>query len=137
MEGLSSAASVIAVIQLTGIIVNILVNICGGYVQEVKEARDDIITLQRTVAGLEEILQKLKGLLQDSNVDSTKLPSSSSIILANVARKAEDIRHDFSLDKLLVAHRAEFDSYIDQHEDQHEDECLLGTRTELLRKITE
>jgi hypothetical protein len=60
-----------------------------------------------------------------------------SIILANVARKAEDIRHDFSLDKLLVAHRAEFDSYIDQHEDQHEDECLLGTRTELLRKITE
>jgi uncharacterized protein YoxC len=80
MEGLSSAASVIAVIQLTGIIVNILVNICGGYVQEVKEARDDIITLQRTVAGLEEILQKLKGLLQDSNVDSTKLPSSSSLV---------------------------------------------------------
>jgi hypothetical protein len=41
MDGLSSAVSVVAVIQLTGS----LVKICGGYIQEVKDARDDIITL--------------------------------------------------------------------------------------------
>ncbi|KAJ5370787.1 uncharacterized protein N7496_006879 [Penicillium cataractarum] len=37
------------------------------------------------------------------------------------------------LDKLPVAHEAEFDSY----KDQHEEECLPGTRTELLSKIQE
>jgi Cdc6-like AAA superfamily ATPase len=37
------------------------------------------------------------------------------------------------LNKLPTAHGAEFDSYVDQHED----ECLPGTRTDLLRQITE
>ena len=43
MDLLSSAASVVAVIQLTGS----LVKICGGYIQEVNNARDEIIKLQR------------------------------------------------------------------------------------------
>ncbi|KAJ6107986.1 NACHT and WD40 domain protein [Penicillium sp. IBT 18751x] len=60
MDGLSSAASVIAVIQLTGSIVKI----CGSYLQEAKDARDQIIALQRTVTGLESILYKLSELLQ-------------------------------------------------------------------------
>jgi hypothetical protein len=60
MDGISSTASVIAVIQLTGSIVKL----CAGYIQEVKDARDDILTLQRTVAGLEGVLQKLDALLQ-------------------------------------------------------------------------
>lgn len=37
------------------------------------------------------------------------------------------------LEKLPIAHGAEFDSYINQHED----ECLPGTRTDLLRQIIE
>lgn len=61
MDGISSIASVIAVIQLAGSIVKI----CAGYIQVVKDARDDIIILQRTVIGLQEILQKLDGLIQD------------------------------------------------------------------------
>ena len=72
MDGISSAASVIAVIQLTGSIVKI----CGGYIQEVKDARDDIITLQRTVAGLEGVLQKFKEL---QGPHGTKLPTTSSL----------------------------------------------------------
>jgi hypothetical protein len=71
MDGLSSAASVIAVIQLT----RSVVNICGGYIQEVKDARDDIITLQRTVAGLEAILQRFKELLHEPR--GIKLSTSS------------------------------------------------------------
>lgn len=74
MDGLSSAASVIAVIQLTGSIVKI----CGCYIQEAKDARDDITTLQRTVAGLDGILQKLKEFLQDPT--GAKLPTSSSLV---------------------------------------------------------
>jgi hypothetical protein len=71
MDGLSTAASVIAVIQLTGSVVNI----CGGYIQEVKDARDDIITLQRTAAGLAAILQRFKELLHEPR--GTKLSTSS------------------------------------------------------------
>lgn len=77
MDGLSSAASVIAVIQLTGSVVNI----CGGYIQEVKDARDDIITLQRTVAGLEAILQRFKELLHEPR--GTKL--STSLLANNIS----------------------------------------------------
>ncbi|RJE17766.1 NACHT domain protein [Aspergillus sclerotialis] len=74
MDGLSSAASVIAVIQLTGSIVKI----CGSYLQEVKDARDQIITLQRTVASLESILHKLSDLLQETC--DAKLDTSPSLV---------------------------------------------------------
>ena len=74
MDGLSSATSVIAVIQLTGS----LMKICGGYIQEVKDARDDIITLQRTVTGLQGILQTLHKFLQARS--ETRLPTSSRLV---------------------------------------------------------
>lgn len=73
MEGISAAASVIGVIQLTASIVKI----CGGYLHEVKNARDDIISLQRTVASLEGTVQKLKELLQGPH--GTRLETSSSL----------------------------------------------------------
>ncbi|KAF5860731.1 hypothetical protein ETB97_001238 [Aspergillus alliaceus] len=60
MDGLSPAASVIAVIQLSASIVNI----CGSYIWDVKNAREDIVALQGAVAGLEGVLQQLKELLQ-------------------------------------------------------------------------
>lgn len=40
MDGLSSAASVIAVIQLAGS----LVNVCGGYIREVKDTQDEFVS---------------------------------------------------------------------------------------------
>jgi hypothetical protein len=49
MDGISSAASVIAVIELTGS----LVKLCGGYIQEVKDARDEILSLQRSIEGIQ------------------------------------------------------------------------------------
>lgn len=71
------AASVIAVIQLTGSVLQL----CGGYIQEVKDARDDIIALQRTVAGLNLILQKLMEFLQSHN---GTLLSTSGQLLGNI-----------------------------------------------------
>ncbi|KAJ9481264.1 hypothetical protein VN97_g12229 [Penicillium thymicola] len=74
MEGVSAAASVIGVIQLTGSIVKI----CGGYLQEMKTAREDIIALQRSITGLEGTLRNLSEFLQGPHV--TKLPTSSLLV---------------------------------------------------------
>lgn len=60
MDGLSSAASVIAVIQLAGSIVKI----CGRYIRGVKNARDEIFKLKQAVMGLVGVLQELEVLLQ-------------------------------------------------------------------------
>lgn len=73
MDLLSSAASVVAVIQLSGS----LVKICGGYIQEVKDAREEIITLQRAITGVQEILQDLEKLIQSHQ---NTLPSSSRLV---------------------------------------------------------
>jgi hypothetical protein len=73
MDALSSVASVIAVIQLTGS----LVKLCGGYVQEVKDARDEIFTLQQAITGLQGTLQDLLKLLQSN--DTTALSTSSRL----------------------------------------------------------
>ncbi|KAJ6092101.1 NACHT and WD40 domain protein [Penicillium canescens] len=74
MEGISAAASVIGVIQLTGSIVKI----CCGYLQEMKNAREDIIALQRSITGLEGILQKLLESFQGRH--ATQLPTSSLLV---------------------------------------------------------
>lgn len=73
MDGLSSAASVIAVIQLAGSIVKI----CGDYIQEVKKARDEILELQQAVTDLEGVLRELNVLLQGPN--GSRISSSQTI----------------------------------------------------------
>ncbi|GFF68330.1 NACHT and WD domain protein [Aspergillus lentulus] len=69
---MESAASVIAIIQLTGS----LVNLCGGYIREVKDARSEILNLQRALTGLQDILQKLQEILQNDK----SLPTSSRLV---------------------------------------------------------
>ncbi|KAJ5141799.1 NACHT and WD40 domain protein [Penicillium atrosanguineum] len=74
MDGISAAASVIAVIQLTGSIVKI----CGGYIKEVKDARKDVVSLQKEVEDLRETLEKLSGLFQGTH--GMKLSTSQSLV---------------------------------------------------------
>lgn len=85
MDGLSSAASVIAIIQITGS----LVKLCGGYMREVKDARDEICTLQRNIAGLQGTLQDLHKFLQSN--DGKALPTSSGLG-SNIADCLSDLR---------------------------------------------
>ncbi|KAL3494398.1 WD40 repeat-like protein [Aspergillus germanicus] len=84
MDGLSSAASVIAVIQLTGS----LVKLCGGYIQEVRNAPEEILTLQREITGLQNILQDLHNNLQVNNANalptSSRLPSDINACLSDL-----------------------------------------------------
>ncbi|KAF4230403.1 hypothetical protein CNMCM6457_005979 [Aspergillus fumigatiaffinis] len=61
MEPLSGAASVIAVIQLTGTIIQI----CGAYISKVKDAKDDIIRLQQNIRALAVVLEALDNLLRE------------------------------------------------------------------------
>lgn len=54
-------------------------------------------------------------------------------MLTDVAQNLDFTKDTLNLDKLPIAHGAEFDSYLDQHED----ECLIGTRVEIIRQVTE
>jgi hypothetical protein len=85
MDGLSSAASVFAVIQLTGS----LVELCGGYIQKVKGARDEISNLQRSITGLQETLQDLESLIKSK--EGIALPTSSRLI-GNLTTCLSDLR---------------------------------------------
>lgn len=75
MDVLSAAASVIAVIQLTGSIVEI----CGGYISKVKNAKEDILHLQREVGALSGVLMMLNELLKGP--DGTALTTSQSLFV--------------------------------------------------------
>ncbi|KAJ5369269.1 uncharacterized protein N7496_009029 [Penicillium cataractarum] len=83
MDPLSSAASVIAVIQLAGSIAKL----CGGYIQDVKDARDQIFSLQQAITGLQGTLQDLHKLLQDKG---RPLPTSSRLV-SNIADCLSDL----------------------------------------------
>lgn len=85
MEMLGSAASVIAVIQLTGS----LVRVCGGYIEKVKHARADIITLRQAAEGLQQILQDLHKLLH--NPGEERLPTSTRLV-SDISRCLSEIQ---------------------------------------------
>ncbi|PKY04101.1 NACHT and WD40 domain protein [Aspergillus campestris IBT 28561] len=85
MEVLASATTVISVIQVTAG----LVKLCGGYIQEVKDARDDIISLQQEITGLHGTLQELQKLLQGNNKKA--LPTSSQLV-SNIADCLSDLQ---------------------------------------------
>ncbi|MCJ1387629.1 hypothetical protein MMC18_000472 [Xylographa bjoerkii] len=61
MDGLSAAASVIAVIQISGQVSSL----CRAYYLEVKDARNEIQRLREEVAALEDVLTKVMDLADD------------------------------------------------------------------------
>ncbi|KAK2861459.1 hypothetical protein FQN49_004176 [Arthroderma sp. PD_2] len=201
MDGLSAAGSIIAVVQITGI----LVKTCSDYVKGVKNARQEIESLIHEISSLGETLEKLRKLLlsnedhekkldptctkkldndvarcrstlevlqqrieiapvkvkkriftlsrrelkwplQRNEVETTikeleRYKSSFTLylqldqtkLLTSVGQTTDDINLKNDLKELMVAPRAEFDSY----SDQHEGECLPDTRTRLRREILE
>lgn len=74
MDGLSNTASVIALIQLTSSIVNF----CCGYIQGVKDASEEIRSLQLQVVDLRGALEKLSELCQVS--EGKKVPTSQTLV---------------------------------------------------------
>jgi hypothetical protein len=72
MDGLSGAASFIAVIDISAKITSI----CFQYSIAVRDAKDDIERVQRKVSDITHILEKLKQLLDSQ--DKTRLSSTPS-----------------------------------------------------------
>ncbi|OQD92797.1 hypothetical protein PENVUL_c210G09392 [Penicillium vulpinum] len=79
MDPLSGAASVIAVIQLTGGIVQI----CGKYLNNVKNATQDIQRFQEKIAALAQVLQSLDELIRGS--DGNELTATQDLV-DNIAK---------------------------------------------------
>ncbi|EAU29371.1 conserved hypothetical protein [Aspergillus terreus NIH2624] len=75
---LSGAASVIAVIQLTGAITHI----CASYIRKVGEARQDILHLQEEIHALSRVLESLNSLLQSTNRTKIAAPNDLTDNLA-------------------------------------------------------
>lgn len=79
MDPLSGAASVIAVIQLTGTIVQI----CGKYLKHAKNATQDIQRFQEKIAALAQVLQSLNELVRGST--GNKLTATQDLV-KNIAK---------------------------------------------------
>ncbi|KAJ6142464.1 hypothetical protein N7471_001917 [Penicillium samsonianum] len=79
MDPLSGAASVIAVIQLTGVILQI----CEKYLNNVKSAKQDIQRFQEKVAALSQVLHSLDELIRGS--DGNKLTATQDLV-DNIAK---------------------------------------------------
>jgi hypothetical protein len=88
MDGLSGAASVIAVIDISAKITSI----CYQYSIAVKEAKDDIERVQKRVSDITHILEKLKQLLDSQ--DKARLSSTHRLLdsLSQCLRELEDVK---------------------------------------------
>jgi hypothetical protein len=86
MDGLSGAASVIAVIDISAKITSL----CFQYSIAVKDARDDIERVQRKVGDLAHTLKKIKQLLERH--DETRLSTTHGLVdsLSQCYRELEE-----------------------------------------------
>jgi hypothetical protein len=74
MAGIGEAASIIAVIQ----IIAQVVKLCGGYLSEVNDARQDIEQLRSKALALRGVLEHAQRIVKDTK--SGKLPVSNSVL---------------------------------------------------------
>lgn len=76
MDGLSGAASVIAVIDISAKVASL----CFQYSVAVKDAKDDITRLQQKVEGVTGVLRKVKQLLD--GLGKARLPTTDALAVA-------------------------------------------------------
>ena len=69
MDGLSNAASIIAVIQLAGSVYKL----CQGYILSVKDARRDIELLCREIVALHDVLKAIDGHSQRTDTSKPSI----------------------------------------------------------------
>jgi hypothetical protein len=88
MDGLSVAASVIAVIEVSAKIVSL----CLQYSKAVKGAKDDIERVQRKVGDITHILEQIKQLLDSQ--DKTRLSTTQGLFssLAKCLKELENLQ---------------------------------------------
>jgi hypothetical protein len=72
MAGIGEAASIIAVVQITAQVVKL----CGGYLSDVSDARQEVQQMHSRVSALHNVLEQAQRLVGDSK--SGRLPASTS-----------------------------------------------------------
>jgi len=88
MDGLSGAAGVIAVVDISAKITSL----CFQYLIAVKDAKNDIERLQRKVAEIGGILEKIKQLLDGRDKAQLSTTSELSDSLKEYFRELEELK---------------------------------------------
>jgi predicted translin family RNA/ssDNA-binding protein len=88
MDGLSGAASVIAVVDISAKITSL----CFQYLTEVKAAKNDIERLQRKVAEIRGLLEKIKQLLDGRDKAQLSTTSELSDSLQECFRELKELK---------------------------------------------
>jgi hypothetical protein len=99
MDGLSIAASVIAVVDISAKITSL----CFQYLIAVKGAKNDIERLQRKVAEIRSILEKIKQLLDGRDKARLSTTSELSDSLKKCLRELEELRAELKPGKARKA----------------------------------
>jgi Fungal N-terminal domain of STAND proteins len=84
MEALGSVSSIVTVVQIAGSIAKL----CGGYISDVKDARQDIERLQQKAATLHDVLQKL---MEASDVKKRKPLNLSNEVMISIKQCSQDL----------------------------------------------
>jgi hypothetical protein len=84
MEALGSVSSIIAVVQIAGSVAKL----CGGYIADVKDARQDIKRLQQKAATLRDVLQRMVKVNDRTN---SKPRNLSDDVLKSVDQCSQDL----------------------------------------------
>jgi hypothetical protein len=84
MEALGSVSSIVAVVQIAGSIAKL----CGGYISDVKDARQDIERLQQKAATLHDVLQKL---MEAGDVKKRKPLNLSNEVMISIKQCSQDL----------------------------------------------
>lgn len=89
MEALGSVSSIITVAQVAGAVAKL----CGGYILDVKDARQDIERLQKQTAALRDVVDRLSEM---SDPKKSKSVSLSTHVMDSINRCLEDLQelHD-------------------------------------------
>ncbi|KAJ9302280.1 hypothetical protein DTO271G3_1146 [Paecilomyces variotii] len=87
MEALGSAASVIAVIQVTGSVIKI----CWGYIGEAKDAKEDIQYLVKVIEDFQTVLEKMHSLLDVQNGQKIPVTQALSRTISECRRDLEKL----------------------------------------------
>jgi hypothetical protein len=99
MDGLSGAASVIAVVDISAKITSL----CFQYLIAVKDAKNDIERLQRQVAKIGGILEKIKQLLDGRDKARLSTTSGLSDSLKECFRELEELNAELEPGKTRKA----------------------------------
>jgi hypothetical protein len=108
MDGLSAAANVVAVIQLTVTVWSL----CSDYLKQAKNAKKDIQRLQGELVGLETVLDGAHSLLKGPNSDKLRVSQKfsnelrkCSLQLHNLKAKLENKPDTRKRDKIIHSWR--------------------------------